>query len=179
MPELLSSEVAYAGYFDVIVDQIRSHRTSHQIAYSKLNLKAHAVAILARTYEGKIVATREYRHPIRKWVLGCPGGRIDTGESPIEAGRRELLEETGYTAETFSLLGTIYPLPAVTDQQIFYVLADGASLIGPTALEPLELIHPEEKSLAELRTLLTSDTPIDGIFCTGLLLLTSFAKNTL
>ncbi len=172
IPEIIQTEIAYKGYFDVIVDQVKppSKEHKHLISYSRVDLKAHAAAIIARTVEGKFIITREYRHPLSKWVIGCPGGRIDVGESPIEAGKRELFEETGYSGGKFSLLGSLYPLPAVTDQKIFYIFAEDVVYQKLPNLEPLELIQTELITEEEFRSLLKSDYPIDGVLCAGILL---------
>ncbi len=95
IPEIIRTEIAYHGYFDVAIDHLRLPH-GHERPYTVLKQGAHAAAVLALTTEGKLVTAKEYRHPLRQWLLSCPGGRIDPGESPLEAGKRELLEETGY-----------------------------------------------------------------------------------
>lgn len=173
IPKTIHTRVAYEGYFNVIVDQVKPPSEKHPdlVTYSRVDLKANAAAIIARTKEGKFIITKEYRHPLGKWVIGCPGGRIDEGESPIEAAKRELFEETGYANGTFSLLGSLYPLPAVTDQKIFYVLAENVTYEKAPTLEPLELIHAELKTQEELLGLLHQGKEcIDGILCSGILL---------
>ncbi|RLI24180.1 ADP-ribose pyrophosphatase [Candidatus Bathyarchaeota archaeon] len=63
------------------------------------------VAVAALTEEGKLILTRQYRHPLRKVVYELPGGAIEEGETPSQAALRELKEETGYTAESLELIG--------------------------------------------------------------------------
>ena len=169
IPEVKASEIAHRGYFNVRIDLLQLPH-GPKLFYSVLEIGAHAAVILARTKEGKFVINREYRHPPGKWLLSCPGGRIDTGESPLEAARRELLEETGYGGGTFTSVGTAFPMPALTDQLIHYVYVENAEPVQPPAREPFELIHTELKTEQELMAEIGSGSPIDGILCTALML---------
>jgi ADP-ribose pyrophosphatase len=169
IPEVVSTEIALHGFFDVRIDLLQLPHGPKRPYYS-VDFGIHAAAVLAFTNEGKLVVTKEYRHPTGKWMIGCPGGRIDTGESPIEAATRELLEETGYGNGTFSLMANIHPLAALTDHQIYYVLAKDVEFLQPPALEPFELIHVELLSEKEIFETLRSGDPVDGVFCTALFL---------
>lgn len=169
LPEIKSRETVYTGYFDVRIDQLQL-RHGPNLPYTCLDLRVHASAVLARTKEGKLVINKEYRHPTSKWLLSCPGGRIDPGESPLEAAQRELLEETGYGGGTFHQVSSAYPFPAVTDQIIHYIFADGVTFIRAPTHEPFEFIHTELKTEQELMEEIASGFPVDGILCTSLLL---------
>lgn len=169
IPEVKSSEIVHKGYFNVRIDLLQLPH-GPKLSYTVLEIGAHAAVILARTKEKKFIINKEYRHPSGKWLLSCPGGRIDTGESPIEAAKRELLEETGYGGGKFSLVGSAYPLPAVTDQVIHYVYVEDAEFLRPPVLETFELIHNEFKTEEELMQEIAEGTPVDGILCTALML---------
>ena len=172
VPQVSQREIVYKGYFDVRVDLLQSHK-GPSMSYTSLDIKVHAAAVLARTKEGKIIINKEYRHPTGKWLLGCPGGRIDAGESPLKTGQRELQEETGYTGGKALLMGEVFSLPAVTDQIIYYVFIDGVELTHSPEHEPFELIHTELKSKEELFLEIKNGAAIDGVLCTALCL----AKN--
>jgi ADP-ribose pyrophosphatase len=65
------------------------------------------VAVVALTYEGEVVLVRQFRPGPARALDELPGGIIDPGESPLEAGSRELLEETGYTGD-LTLVGSTW-----------------------------------------------------------------------
>jgi ADP-ribose pyrophosphatase len=68
--------------------------------------KADIVAVLALTEEGEVILARQFRPGPEEILLELPGGLIDEGESPAEAARKELLEETGFEG-TIAAAGTI------------------------------------------------------------------------
>ena len=169
IPEVKSSEIVYKGYFDLRVDLLQLPH-GPQLPYTVLLTKVHATAIIAETPDGKFVINREYRHPTGKWLLSCPGGRIDIGESPLQAASRELLEETGYVGSEYIQIGTIFPFPAVSDQPIHYIWAKGVKKVQPPEHEAFELIHTEVMSKEEILREIASGVPVDGVLCTALYL---------
>ena len=169
IPEIVHTEVVYRGFFDMHVDHLQLPH-GPKMPYHVLDIKTHAATVLAKTPEGKYIVNREYRHPTGKWLLSCPGGRMDPGESPLEAACRELREETGYTSDSFILLGSAYPFPGVTEQLIYYILAENARHTHTPTLEDFELIHTELKTREELIQEIASGAAVDGILFTALLM---------
>lgn len=83
-----------------------------------------AVGIVPITDEGKIVMVEQFRYPIGGSVLEIPAGKIDKGETDsLETAKRELREETGYTAGKMVYLGQINPSVAYTEEVIHLYLA--------------------------------------------------------
>ncbi|MBV8534346.1 MAG: NUDIX hydrolase [Alphaproteobacteria bacterium] len=64
------------------------------------------VSVFAETDDGRLLLLRQYRHGARRVCLNFPGGRVNSGEAPLDAARRELLEETGYAAAAWTALGS-------------------------------------------------------------------------
>lgn len=84
------------------------------------------VAIIPITNEGNIVLVKQYREPLQKTVVEIPAGLVgdqDKGETIETAARRELLEETGYYANTLKELGTFPVSPGISTEQLTYVIA--------------------------------------------------------
>lgn len=70
------------------------------------------VNILAITPDQQLVLVKQYRHGTDSLTLEIPGGAVDAGEDPMEAARRELREETGFSSNTWKVLGRIAVNPA-------------------------------------------------------------------
>jgi ADP-ribose pyrophosphatase len=94
--------------------------------------------VVAETAAGEIVMVWQYRFGTDAVSLEIPGGVIDPGEAPEQAARRELREETGYEADSFELLSTVEPNPALQGNRCFTYLARGARLAGETSFDDLE-----------------------------------------
>lgn len=95
-------------------------------AYREIVEHNGAVAIVPVTEEGKLVMVRQFRYPSGKILLEIPAGKIDKGETdPEKTARRELKEETGYTAETLHYLGQLNPSVAYTEEVIHLYAATG------------------------------------------------------
>src|SRR5574339_75669 len=70
------------------------------------------VNVLALTVRREVLMVRQYRHGVKKSIWELPGGMVEAGESPLEAARRELMEETGFAGGSFIETGHAYPNPA-------------------------------------------------------------------
>ena len=71
------------------------------------------INIIPLTDNGHVVMVKQYRHGTREVTLEVPGGMVEDGDSAEETAYRELLEETGYKAESMMKLGVIDPNPAI------------------------------------------------------------------
>lgn len=67
------------------------------------------VCVAALTEDGYLLFVRQFRYPYQKVLLELPAGKLDPGEDPLEAGKRELREETGAEAARYESLGELYP----------------------------------------------------------------------
>jgi len=89
-----------------------------------------AAAIIAMLDESRILMLKQYRHALREYIWEIPAGTLDPNESILECAKRELIEETGYSAEQWHKLGAITPVPGYSDERIHIFLA--------TELKPAE-----------------------------------------
>jgi 8-oxo-dGTP pyrophosphatase MutT (NUDIX family) len=106
------------------------------------------VTIVAMTKEQQVVMVRQYRHGAQKVLLELPGGAMDAADgSPLQAARRELLEETGYSSDTFIQIGCVYPNPANQTNLIYSFLALDAGKVADQNLDETEEIELELKPL--------------------------------
>ncbi|MBQ3038673.1 MAG: NUDIX hydrolase [Clostridia bacterium] len=81
------------------------------------------VGVLAIDESRKITLVKQYRYGASCMTLEIPAGKLEKGENPEECGKRELLEEAGYVAESFISLGEILPTPAYCSEVIYLYLA--------------------------------------------------------
>ena len=96
------------------------------------------VSIVPVTDAGAIVCVVQYRHGSRRISLETPAGMVEPGEPVEAAAARELLEETGYTARSFTVLGHTYANSAFMNNRFTVVLAEGVTLTDPTAWDEHE-----------------------------------------
>jgi ADP-ribose pyrophosphatase len=109
------------------------------------------VTVVALTPDHQVVMERQYRHGIRKTIIEIPGGVMDAEDAgPLEAVRRELLEETGYTSDHFIQVGKVPPNPANQTNFIYYFLALDARKVADQNLDATEEIEVVLKPLDEV-----------------------------
>jgi ADP-ribose pyrophosphatase len=89
-----------------------------------------AVLIAPRLDDGRWIVERQFRYPVGRVFVEFPAGKRDPGESARETGERELLEETGYRATTWSKLGDLHPGVGYTNELIELWRADGLTHVG-------------------------------------------------
>ena len=131
-PTLSSRPVADYHILKVRMDRCESPRTGKAHDFVVLEA-ADWVNVVAITPDEQVVLIEQYRFGLQKVTLEIPGGMIDPGESPLDAGARELLEETGYRAKNYTLLGSVEPNPAFQNNRCYTVLAEGATLEAGSA----------------------------------------------
>ena len=90
-----------------------------------------AVAVLAVNDRDEVLMIRQYRHPVKKYLWEIPAGLLDvTGESHIDAAKRELLEETFHQAQNWELLQVFHASPGGNSEQIDIFLATGLTEVA-------------------------------------------------
>jgi 8-oxo-dGTP pyrophosphatase MutT (NUDIX family) len=84
------------------------------------------VNVLALTAAGELVLVRQFRYGTEGFSVEIPGGVMEPGEDPVEAGLRELREETGFTGKRARLLGSTHPNPAIQSNRCHFVFVEDA-----------------------------------------------------
>lgn len=99
------------------------------------------VNVVAITKNEEVVLVKQYRHGVQKTVLELPGGSMDLEDySPMEAAKRELLEESGYTSNNFIETGIISPNSSTHNNLIYCFLATNVELVDDLKLDITEQI---------------------------------------
>lgn len=107
-----------------------------------------AVVILPVHADGRVVLLRNRRWVVEDTLWELPAGTLEPGEPLEQAARRELAEETGYTAERWRSLGFLYASPGVLDEKLHLFVAEGLTA-GEQHLEADEEITAHSLPLAE------------------------------
>jgi len=99
-----------------------------------------AVVILPVFDDGSVLLERQFRYPLDRVFIEYPAGKIDPGEDPLACAKRELQEETGYTASEWTFVCTIHNAIAYSDEHLDLYLARGLSA-GPARLDDGEFLE--------------------------------------
>lgn len=121
-----------------------------------------AVCVIPVTDDGKVVVERQFRYPINNVITEIPAGKLDSPtEDRLEAAKRELVEETGYTADEWIDMGIYYPAAAYSDEKITMYLAKGLHK-GEQRLDADEFLNVELVPLKDLVEQVMSGEITDG-----------------
>ena len=109
-----------------------------------------AVCVIPVTENNEVIVERQYRYPLDRVILEIPAGKLDApDENRLSAIRRELREETGYTADEWTEIGDFHPAPAYSDEFITMYLASGLHK-GERHLDEDEFLDVYSIPLADL-----------------------------
>jgi ADP-ribose pyrophosphatase len=147
---LIESSRAYAGDF------LKVQRDSVRLPDGATTTREYilhpgAVVILPVFDDGSVLMERQFRYPLNRVFIEFPAGKIDPGEDPLTCAKRELQEETGYTARDWHFVCTIHNAIAYSDEHLDIYLARGLTA-GHSALDDGEFLDVFTASLAELLT---------------------------
>ena len=125
-------------------------RPNGNVATREVIRHVGAVAVVPLTDDGKVIVERQYRYPLASVITEIPAGKLDSfTEDRLEAAKRELKEETGYTADELIDLGIYHPAAAYCDEKITIYLAKGLHK-GEQKLDEDEFLNVYEVPLEEL-----------------------------
>ena len=121
MKILTSKEVYRCPVFSVTED-VAADKTGFQINRCVIHHAGSAV-MMAVDEEKRILLVRQYRLPAGKHLWELPAGKIDEGETALQAAKRELIEETGYRAKKWKKLASFLPSPGYMEEKMTIYLA--------------------------------------------------------
>ena len=122
---------------------------------------SNAVAILP--IEGaRCKLIRQYRYAIDDYIFEAPAGALESGEDPLQAAGRELIEETGFTAQTIKPRGFIITTPGYTDEKIYLYEAHGLTPSQEFVKDDDEVIEVVDIPVGDLNRMICEGTLADA-----------------
>ena len=153
--ERLSSEELYDGGFISLQRRRFRHEDGEEVVRD-IVVHTGAVGVVVLDEDERLWFVRQPREAVGEPdLLEIPAGKLDQeGESPLEAGKRELAEEIGKRAERWEPLGSFYTTPGFATEEIHLFLATGLSDVERPEVDEDERIHIEVRPLSELAAIL-------------------------
>lgn len=117
----LSSEYVFNGK---VIDVKRDEVVVSNGCKSIREVVEHSGGVVVLAFNGdKILMVKQFRYPLKNVSVELPAGKLERGENPDFAAKRELQEETGYVAKNWTSLGYIYTTPGFCDEKLYLYLA--------------------------------------------------------
>jgi ADP-ribose pyrophosphatase len=117
-----SREVYKCSLFRVTEDKAADRKSGFEIRRAVVRHAGSAV-MMAVDDKKRVLLVRQYRLPAKKNLWELPAGRLDPGEKPLQAAKRELIEETGYRARKWSKLASFWVSPGYVQERMTIYLA--------------------------------------------------------
>ena len=170
--KLISSKVVYKCDLFTVTEDHASDGKGYEIRRSIVRHAGSAV-MMGVDAKKQILLVRQYRLPAGRALWELPAGRLDPGESPLQAAKRELAEETGYRAHKWKKLVSFYPSPGYVGEKMTIFLATGLTAGKPQPMDD-ERIEARWFQAAEIERMLRSGKIIDGKTMIGYLMWKTF-----
>ena len=144
----VDGEVAYDGHF------LKVQRDTVRLPDGKQSKREYirhpgAVVILPLFEDGSVLLERQFRYPLNDVFIEFPAGKIDPGEDPLVCAKRELQEETGYTASDWRFVCTIHNAIAYSDEHLDIFIARGLTA-GERKLDEGEFLETFTATVPEM-----------------------------
>ena len=122
--QVLSSQIVYEGNVfgirrDEVIEPSGVRTTREMITHPG------SVVVLPVLPDERVLLIQQYRYAARQYLWELVAGRIDEGETPLQAAARELKEETGFSAKRFRIFLEFFPTPGFLEEKMFLLLAEG------------------------------------------------------
>ena len=150
----LKSQVVYDGKVMTVIRDDVEVADGHK-SFREVVLHSGGVVIAAMKDAETILLVKQYRYPLKQTVLELPAGKLEVGENPDEACKRELEEETGYLAKNWKSLGYINTTPGICTEKLYLYLASDLEFVGEHPDEG-EIIKCFEYKLSDVMNLINN-----------------------
>lgn len=162
----ISSEIKYTGHIiNVRCDEVLlSDGKEH---FREVVEHPGGVVIVPITNDNKVILLKQWRYPIGQELIELPAGKLNKGEDPFPAAKRELEEETGYVAESWEFLRTITTTPGFCDEKLHIYKATNLTYLQ-TNFDYGEIIEPFSVDIDQARNMIKNGEIIDAKTIAGL-----------
>ncbi|MES2321553.1 MAG: NUDIX hydrolase [Pseudomonadota bacterium] len=172
----IDGEIAYdGGFLKLARDQVRLPNDA--VTFREYIRHPGAVVILPMLDDGRVLLERQFRYPLNRVFIEFPAGKIDPGEDHLACAKRELQEETGYTATDWQFVTTIHNAIAYSDEHLDLYLARGMTA-GPRQLDDGEFLETFSSTVPELLDMVRSGQITDVKTIIGAFWLEKIAAGT-
>jgi len=171
LPKTIKSERLYYGrIFDLVIEEIEEQ--DGNIRRCEIISHPGGGVVIPLFDNGDILLVRQYRYPHKIFVLEAPAGKLEPNEDPLDCAKRELMEETGFSAEKFVKLTTMYTTPGFCNEVLHIYLATGLkkSEHGQNLDDGEQSLTVESLPLTRAIEMITKGEIMDGKTIVGILL---------
>jgi ADP-ribose pyrophosphatase len=149
--KVIKRREVYRSKIFTVVEELATDPSGFRIERAIVRHGGSSV-MLAVDDRDRVLLVKQFRLPAEKELWEIPAGRLDPGEKPLDTAKRELLEETGYSAKKWKRLASYWPSPGYVSEKMHLFLATGlkAGKAHPMDDERIEIRWCKKKELAKL-----------------------------
>ncbi len=123
--------------FDASFEYLINPRNNKEVKIVRLS-GPDACNVITIMEDGRFLFVRQFRFGTNEYTLEVPGGLMEEGEDQLLSAKRELVEETGYTAPRWKFISSVPSNPVYLDCYVHHWIAEGANLTDPTKMDDAE-----------------------------------------
>lgn len=165
---LETEKVLKTPVFEVYKESAVNPRNGKHWDFFHFECPANWVTVVAITKDDQIIFVRQFRFGNKKFELEVPGGLVEKGELPLNAGVRELKEETGYIGSNARIIGEVSPNPALQNNLCYTVLVENAEKVEEVELDHAEDIETLLVPVSEIRNIINKKEITHGLVLNAL-----------